>query len=160
MERIRQMSGDYWAGIAEKIHAAGRGRDDVYHLVGNLLDCFPYCQDATIPDYSGLNLCGLQLPNYGSISGKISLQDAKINKVSIGKRNVKPANFSMLRFSEDNSYLATVRNNQIVIYSLLTNEKSFWQNVGGGITRLEFVGNYLLAVVSKNWIAVFKHEKS
>lgn len=158
MEHIRQMSGDYWAGIAEKIHAAGRGRDDVYHLVGNLLDCFLYCQDATIPDYSGLNLCGLQLPNYGSISGKISLQDAKIDKVSIGKRNVKPANFSMLRFSEDNSYLATVRNNQIVIYSLLTNEKSFWQNVEGRITRLEFVGDYLLAVVSKSWIAVFKHE--
>ena len=158
MEHIRQMSGDYWTGIADKVHASGRGRDDVFHLVGNLLDCFPYIQDTTIPDYSELNLCGLQLPNYGSVNGKISLKQAKIDKVSIGKRNVKPANFSMLRFSEDNSYLASVRNNQVVIYSLLTNEKSFWQNVGGGITRLEFVGDYLLAVVSKSWIAVFKHE--
>jgi len=158
MEHIRRMSGDYWSGIAEKVHEDGKGRDDVFHLVGNLLDCFPYQENGTLPDYSGLDLRHLQLPNVSGVKGRISLKDAKIDKVSIGKRDAKPAIFNLISFSEDNAYLAAVRNGQLTIYSLQTSEKNFWQSFEGGIRCIKFAGDYLFAVIEGR-VAVIKKEK-
>ena len=157
MEHIRQLSGRYWEGIAEKIHAVARKREDVFHLVGNLIDCFPYTGNSGVPDYSELDLRKLQLPNYSVAEGKIPLHGARIDDYSIGKRCAKPVIFTMLRFSEDNAYLATVRNNQVVIYSLQKDEQAFWYTLSGGIARLEFAGDYLFAV-TKSKISIFKYD--
>ena len=157
MEHIRHMSGRYWDGIAEKIHEAGKKRNDVFNLVGNLLDCFPYSEESGIPDYSELDLSRLQLPNYAHVDGRISLHGATITRVSIGKYGDKPYLFSLLRFSEDNAYLAAIKENQVVIYSLQKSEKPIWHTVNGSITRLEFAGDYLF-VSARQKISIFKHE--
>lgn len=158
MEHIRHMSGRYWEGIAGKIHDAGKKRNDDFNLVGNLLDCFPYTDNSGLPDYSDLDLSRLQLPNYSCIDGRISLHGATITKASIGKHGDKPYLFSLLRFSEDNAYLAAVKNNQVVIYALQNDEKTVWHSVSGSITRLEFAGAYLFAS-SMQSISVFKHDE-
>ena len=158
MEHIRHLSGKYWEGIALKIHNAGKKRDDVFNLVGNLLDCFPYTNYSGVPDYSELDLSGLQLPNFSFVDGRVSLDGAIISKVSIGKHLDKPYLFSMLRFSEDNAYLAAVRHKQVVIYALQNSEKPIWHSVNGPITRLEFAGDYLFVTALQS-ISVFKHDE-
>lgn len=157
MEHIRQSSGRYWEGIAEKIHDAARNREDVFHLVGNLLDCFPYTENSGVPDYSELDLRKLQLPNYSVAGGRIPLRGARLDDDSIGNRNARPVRFTMLRFSEDNAYLAAVRNQQVVIYSLLKDEQAFWYTLSGEIVQLAFAGDYLFAV-TKDEISLFKYE--
>lgn len=158
MEHIRHLSGKYWEGIAGKIHDAGKKRNDVFNLVGNLLDCFPYTNYSGVPDYSELDLSRLQLPNYAQIDGRISLHGAAISRASIGKHGDKPYLFSLLRFSEDNAYLAAVKNNQVVIYALQKNERPVWHTVNGSITRLEFAGDYLF-VSAKQRISIFRHDE-
>ena len=80
MEHIRNLSGRYWIGLAERVHDAGKNREDAFVLVENLLDCFPYTEAGGCPDYSGLDLRGLQIPDVEKIGvERISLREAKID---------------------------------------------------------------------------------
>ena len=63
MEHIRNLSGNYWAGLAKSVHEAGKDREDAATLVSNLLDCFPYTVTGGCSDYSELDLRGLQIPD-------------------------------------------------------------------------------------------------
>lgn len=156
MEHIRNLSGQYWNGIVEKVHEAGKGRDDVFHLVGNLLDCFTYTDKSGVPDYSGLNLCGLQLPDYHVSGDRILLDAAKIDSDTIGKCRARPVKYTKLSFSEDNAYLAAANGKQVTIFPLQTDEEIFRYSIGAEASTLEFAGDYLFAVVGNSKIVIFK----
>lgn len=148
MEHIRNLSGKYWEGLAKQVHEAGKNRTDAFHLTGNLLDCFPYTEYSGYPDYSGLDLRGLQIPGaYKAPSGCISLNGAIIDKVSIGKYSSKLMHYTHLRFSEGNEFLAAVSNGRVFVFSLQTEEEPFVYSIGGRISRLSFVDMYLFATV-------------
>lgn len=157
MNYIRQLSVNCWLNVADKIHTAAMNREEAFNLTENLLDCFPYTDKSGIPDYSGLNLSGLQLPDYSLTHNEISLRDAKIDEISIGKLNAKPIRFNKLKFSEDNAYLAANEGSNVVIFPLRSNEKVFRYYVGGGLSCLDFVGDYLFAVIGNTKIVVFKY---
>ena len=162
MEHIRNLSGKYWEGLAERIHAVGKNREDVFHLVGNLLDCFPYTDDSGCPDYSYLDLRGLQLPKAAKVSGgRILLNGARIDKVTIGKSSSRLMQYTHLRFSDENEFLAAISNGKLYIFSLQTEEKPYAYSVGGSVRRLSFVGNYLFASMDgvNDGIHVFKRNE-
>ena len=162
MEHIRNLSGKYWEGFAKQVHEAGRNRTDAFHLTGNLLDCFPYTEHSGYPDYSNLDLRGLQIPRAQKApSGSISLNGARIDKVSIGKSSSKLTQYTHLRFSEGNEFLAAASNGRVFVFSLQTEEKPFVYSVSGGIRRLSFFGRYLFASVDglNASIQVFKRDE-
>lgn len=156
MTYIRQLSVNYWPGIAEKLHNTGKYREDASNLNGNLLDCFPYTGKSGIPDYSGLDLSGLQLPDFPLQNHEISLKGTSLDEVSIGKLDRKPLQFQHLVFSEDNGYLAGNEGNQILIFPLRTSEEVFRHHASAAPGRLEFAGDYLFAVIGSEKIIVFK----
>lgn len=148
MEHIRNLSGKYWEGLAERVHEVGKNRDDAYYLTGNLLDCFKYTETSGCPDYSFLDLRGLQIPDIPkNYADRISLNGARIDPVSIGKSYAKQLQYTHLRFSEGNEYLAAAANGNVVIFSLQTEEQPFRYSVKGGIRCLSFVKNYLFATM-------------
>lgn len=147
MEHIRNLSGKYWEGLAERVHEAGMNREDAFHLTGNLLDCFKYTETSGCPDYSYLDLRGLPIPDVtGNIGQKISLQGARINYVSIGKANARLLQYTHLHFSGENEYLAAMADGKVYIFSLQTEEQPFIYDVGGAIRRIAFVENYLFVI--------------
>lgn len=159
MTHIAHLSGKYWSGIAEIVHATGAKRDDAINLTSNLLDCFPYTKDSGIPDYSGLNLCHLPLPDYPSASGNmIPLKNSRLDAASIGRLDIQPTQFQQLCFSADNHYLAAAAGNKIVIFPLGIHEETFRYNLNAAPGRLAFAGNYLFAVIKTEKIVVFHHD--
>lgn len=165
MEHIRNLSGEYWedGGLARIIHSAGKGID-AFNLVGNLLDCFPMTESSGVADYSGLDLRGLRIPDVKvfkalpdekslksgveSTTTLISLKNTKIDNISIGKFGSQPHTFSLLRFSDDNCYLAGVSDYRIVIYTLGEDTSPFIYHAGN-VMRLVFAGRYLFASVQE-----------
>ena len=146
MEHIRNFSGKYWDGLAKQIHDVGINREDAFHLVRNLLDCFPYSESGGCPDYSNLDLHNLQIPDVPvPIQNKISLCGAKLNAASIGKSSAELTLYRHLRFSPQNEFLAAFSDRSIYVFALKTEEPPFVYSIGNGIIRLEFAGNYLLA---------------
>lgn len=144
MGHIRNLSGKYWEGLAKRVHEAGKNREDAFHLTGNLLDCFKYTNTSGCPDYSYLDLRGLQIPDVTEISKqKISLKGAKIDSVSIGKSNARLLQYTHLCFSEENEYLAGVADGDVYVFSLQTEDKPFIYTVGDGISRISCVENYI-----------------
>jgi len=157
MSYIRQLSGKYWSGIAEKIHKVGKNCDNTFNLTSNLLECFPYTDKSGIPDYSELDLRGLPLSDFQLIYNEISLKGTKIDEKSIGKIDAKPLQYQNLVFSDDNGYLASSEGTFICIFPLRTNEDIYRCNIDTMPKHLEFVGNYLFAVIKNEKIIVFKH---
>lgn len=161
MEHIRNLSGKYWEGLAKQVHEAGKNRTDAFHLIGNLLDCFPYTENSGCPDYSELDLRGLQIPGAQKAqSGFISLNGARIDKVSIGKSSSRLVQYTHLRLSEGNEFLAAVSNGKVLVFPLQAEEEPFIYSIGGGISRLSFVGSYLFASVDglNASVQVFKRD--
>lgn len=146
MEHIRNLSGKYWEGLAGRVHEAGKNREDAFHLIGNLLDCFKYTNTSGCPDYSYLDLRGLQIPDVSEIvEPRISLQGAKIDSISIGKSNAQLLQYKCLCFSEENEYIAGAADGKVYVFSLQTEDQPFIYPTGNGIRRLSFVENYLFA---------------
>lgn len=149
MEHIRKLSGRYWSGLAVQIHEAGKKRNDAVCLVSNLLKCFPYSEIGGCPDYSDLDLCGLQIPDVTEeIKERIPMNRAIIDNISIGKSSIKPELYTHLCFSEDNKFLAAFSEGKILVFSLQTLQSPFVYFVGERITRLAFSGFYLFAVTN------------
>lgn len=162
MEHIRNLSGAYWTGIAKRIHDVGKGREDVAVLVNNILDCFPYTEAGGCPDYSGLDLRGIQIPDAKVLgSERISLNGARIDSTSIGKSSERSVQYTHLQFSQENEFLAAYSNGQVFIFSLQAEEQTFIYSVGNGIGRLLFTENYLLATKMgmNQTIYVFRHDE-
>lgn len=163
MEHIRNLSGKYWEGLAERVHEAGKNREDAFHLTGNLLDCFKYTETSGCPNYSCLDLRGLQIPDVAvNVGQKISLQGARIDSVSIGKSNSRLLQYTRLHFSGENEYLAAVAGGKVHIFSLQTEEQPFTYKVSGDIRRIAFVENYLFVIkdgINAN-ILVFKRNEA
>lgn len=161
MEHIRNMSGKYWEGLATKVHDACRGCKDVSVLIGNMIDCFPYSETGGIPDYSQLDLRGILLPNVdANLPDKISLSESLIDEMSIGFSSNDSGLYRYLTFSEDNTYLAAVSKNRIIIFSVHTDEMPFIYALDKGVLRLSFIQEYLF-VTSKgpeHCLYVFQHK--
>mgnify|MGYP006938602794 CR=1 FL=1 len=117
MEHIRNLSGKYWDGLAERIHAIGENRDDAFQLVRNLLDCFPSSETGGCANYSNLDLRGLQIPNAVTMTDdRISLRGAKIDCVSVGKSSEDVTLYTHLRFSPQNEFLAASSNGKYLYF--------------------------------------------
>lgn len=162
MEHIRNLSGRYWIGLAERVHEAGKNREDAFILVENLLDCFPYTEAGGCPDYSGLDLRGLQIPNVEKIGvERISLREAKIDNASIGKLSGSLLQYTHLQFSQNNEFLAAYSKGRVFIFPLQADEQTFIYSVGSELGRLAFIGEYLFATKMgiNQKIYVFKHDK-
>lgn len=149
MTHIRNLTGKYWEkdGLASIVHQAGQGRDDAFDLIGNLLDCFPSTDNGGCADYSGLNLCGLRLPDIKKSKALISLRDAQIDETSIGNNDSRPGNYESLIFSHDNRYLAGVSDRKLYIYELGESQEPFVYRTGK-VRKLTFANGYLFAVTS------------
>lgn len=145
MEHIRNLSGEYWKGVAESVHQAASGRNDAVTMTVNLIECFPWKEGSGIPNYSGLNLRGIPLPDFQlhTEGCRICLENTVIDMVSIGKKRSKPLRYKKLSFSEDNAYLAASVNNEIFIYALQSDEKPFHYDLGSDSAEFFFVGRYL-----------------
>lgn len=147
MEHIRNLGGEYWNGIAERIHKVGKGKADMRNLTGNLLDCFPYTQNSGCPDYSELDLRGLQIPDSRISEPRISMKNTLIDRISIGKSSGRPLHYTHLKFSEDNEYLAASASGKIIIFSLLRDQSTFLYSIGQEVKRFVFAGRYLFAAI-------------
>ena len=115
------------------------------------------------PDYSELDLRGLQIPGAQKApTGCISLKGARIDETSIGKSSSKLRQFTHLRFSEGNKFLAAASNGRVYVFSLQTDEKPFVYSISGGISRLSFVGQYLFVSIDglNASIHVFKRNEA
>ena len=159
MEHIRNLSGKYWDGLAERIHAIGENRDDAFQLVRNLLDCFPSSETGGCANYSNLDLRGLQIPNAVTMTDdRISLRGAKIDCVSVGKSSEDVTLYTHLRFSPQNEFLAASSNGKVFVFSLQTEEPTFIYSISSSIARIEFIGGYLFVVTggSNTGIHVFQ----
>lgn len=162
MEHIRNLSGKYWTGLASRVHESGKEREDASTLVSNLLDCFPYTATGGYPDYSELDLRGLQIPDAKEIgTERISLRGAKIDNASIGKSSEQSLLYTHLQFSSGNEYLAAYSNGRAFIFSLQTEEQPFIYFVGKEPGRFVFMGDYLFATKlgMNQEIYVFRHEE-
>lgn len=162
MEHIRNLSGEYWNGLAARVHEVGKHRDDAFHLIGNLLDCFPHSKVGGCPDYSDLDLRALQIPDVAESAGKrISMHGAKINNVSIGKSSTRIKNYTHLCFSRENEFLAAFSDGAIFVFSLQNEEPPFVYTIDAGITQLGFAANYLIATTggSNVGLYVFQRQK-
>lgn len=164
MEHIRNLSGQYWSGLAKRVHEFGKNKLNAMYLVTNLIECFPYSDIGGCPDYSYLDLRGLAIPNtVVPNSQKISLYGAKLDEVSIGKSLSQVKLYQYLSFSEDYSYLAAYSNKQVYIFSLLSNENVFVYPLEGKILKLKFVDNYLFVSTNASfhtciYVFVYKNE--
>lgn len=163
MEHIRNLSGKYWNrdGLAQRVHEAGKNREDAIRMISNLLDCFPYTEDSGVPDYTDLDLRGLQIPKaLKCLDSQILLHGAKLDKTSIGKASEKVMQYTHLRFSEENDFLAAVSDGRVIIFSLQEEENPFVYFVGRGVCRLSFVGKYLFATMDgrNSVLHVFKRD--
>lgn len=161
MEHIRNLSGKYWTGLANRVHEAGKNREDAFYLVENLLDCFPYTETGGCPDYSDLDLRGLQIPDVTDCgTGRILLKGAKLDNISIGKSTMRQ--YTHLQFSKENEFLAAFSGRSVFIFSLQTGEQVFVYSIDSGLGGFTFAGDYLFAVkTGYNFgIHVFKHDES
>lgn len=162
MEHIRNLSDKYWTGLANRVHEVGKEREDAATLVSNLLDCFPYTATGGCPDYSELDLRGLQIPDAKDIGAeRISLRGAKIDNTSIGKSSGQSLLYTHLQFSSGNEYLAAYSNGRAFIFSLQTEEQPFLYFVGKELGRFAFIGDYLFATKlgMNQEIYVFRHDE-
>lgn len=149
MEHIRNLSGEYWSGLAVRVYETGKYREDASNLISNLLDCFPYSKEGGCPDYSDLDLRTLQIPDVPETDGKkISLHGSKISSISIGKSSTKTKKYTHLCFSPENEFLAAFSDKKIFVFSLQTEDSPFVYSVDGEITRFGFIENYLFATTS------------
>lgn len=160
MEHIRNLGGEYWNGIAEKVHKIGKGRADMRTLTCNLLDCFPYTQNSGCPDYSELDLRGVQIPDSRISEPRISMQKTLIDKTSIGKSSGRPLHYTHLKFSEDNEYLAASASGKIIIFSLIREQNPFVYSIGQEVSRFAFAGRYLFAVIRGSNEGIFVFTRS
>lgn len=119
---IGPMSGQYWNGLAKQIAdcTKGRDKDEIREQIYNLIHAFPYTQDSGVPDYSGLDLRNIRLPDYPSISGRILMRDARISKISLALFDQTPSIYRCLEFSADDEWLAGTANGTVHIWSMLT----------------------------------------
>lgn len=149
-EHIKNLSGNYWAsgGLAELVHACAIETVDGDFLARNLIDCFPYLVDGGLPDYSGLDLRGIKLPDISVGNDRISLEGSHIDRVSIGKDvSMKPVTYSGLAFSDDDQVLAAFAKGRICIYDLVEDSSRFVYDIGDRINRAVFCDRYLFASV-------------
>lgn len=162
MEHIRNLSGNYWAGLAKSVHEAGKDREDAATLVSNLLDCFPYTVTGGCPDYSELDLRGLQIPDVKDTgTERILLREAKLDNTSIGKSSKESLQYTHLQFSSGNEYLAAYSKGKVFIFSLQTEEQPFIYFIGKELGRFFYIGDYLFAVKlgMNQEIYVFRHDE-
>lgn len=160
MEHIRSISGRYWNGIAEKVHGEGKGRTDAAKLVGNLLDCFVYTEDSGCPDYSNLDLRGVQLPDVAYPPQRIPLTGAMIDNVSLGKIINPLRVYSFLRFSRNNDFLAAFADGSLYIFPLQSDKQPFVHVLGCNVRNLLFSGEYLFVATNEAYptIAVYFYD--
>ena len=157
MEYIRDLTREYWNSTAKLLHDAGRGKDNVRILIENLLDCFPAVDGKGIPDYSGLDLRGVHIPD-ASYHGPISMRDTRIDRTSIGRNWFRAQKFTCLKFSDDNRFLACASEGSISIYSLDKEMPPFVFSRIRTVLSMYFAGEYLFSVSgipSKELIGVF-----
>lgn len=162
MEHIRNLSGNYWAGLAKSVHEAGKDREDAATLVSNLLDCFPYTVTGGCSDYSELDLRGLQIPDVKDTgTERILLRGAKLDNTSIGKSSKESLQYTHLQFSSGNEYLAAYSKGKVFIFSLQTEEQPFIYFIGKELGRFFYIGDYLFAVKlgMNQEIYVFRHDE-
>lgn len=159
MEHIRNMSGDYWNGIAKAVHEKGKNRNNIRTLVENILACFPVTESSGQADYSNLDFNGVRLPDIKMVSVPISLDHASVNRVTLGLSRQRITYYSYLSFSEDNRYLAVSTDSKINIYDLETGKCIFTYDIGRK-ARLYFCGKYLFAITYNNLedeICIFRY---
>ena len=159
VRHIQALSGGYWVhGLANIVHEAGKNREDASILTSNLLECFKHTETSGRPDYSGLDLRGLPIPNTDRIpEQKISLAGSRIDLMSIGKTPDQLQQYTHLRFSEHKDYLAAFSDEKIIVFSLKSDEKTFVFSVDNDIQDMVFADNYLFAMTAgyDNSIGVF-----
>ena len=82
---IRVLSGErYWDGIASDILELARNREDCRDLIINVINTFPYTERSGKPDFSGLDLRGIRIPDYSCSDEAIKLAGTMIDEYSIG----------------------------------------------------------------------------
>ena len=163
MEHIRNLSGKYWNGLADRIHTFGKNRNDVSILIKNMIDCFPYSEYCGTPDYSYLDLRGISLPDISKkMKSRISLNKSFIDNVTIGKDMNKINLYSVLQFSLDNSFLAAFSRGAVSIFSLTGEFSPYVFSINDTISNFVFFDKYLFAIGSgqSRTIYVFEHKET
>lgn len=147
MEHIRNLTGDYWNGLAKHVHDSCQRRYDASIMINNLFECFPYSENSGLPNYSNLYLHGIKIPNIVChLDGKILLKGSKIDAESIGKSKKQYKLFKNLCFSNDNKYLGATSNFEVIVFSLEKQKMVFSYEIDENIDRLVFVKDYLFVV--------------
>lgn len=146
---IGPMAGRYWDGLAKRVADYSKGRDgkEIKNQLFNLIHAFPYTEEGGIPDYSGLDLRSMRLPDYSVIPGRISMQGARISRVSLALSEKTPAVFNCLEFSGEDEWLAGATDGMVQIWSMATGQSELFHFFGGRIAAFYFTrgSRYLLA---------------
>lgn len=141
---IGQSCADSWHGIALRVKQAAEGRDDAEVLVRNLMECFPAADRSGVPDYSGLNLCGIRLPDLTVASGRVSLRGSRIDAGTLGLYDRPPKPCRVICFSPDGRTLAAASDRDLSLFDVCTYQELFRYHIGKRATKLVFYDKYLL----------------
>lgn len=129
-DHIRCLSrGRYWEHIAASITDCARERVDCKNLLINVIHTFPYTEESGIPDFSRLDLRGIRIPDYRYAGDRIKLEGTRIDDFSIGCESGETILLNRMVFSNDNSYLAGITDDELIIYSMETGGKVFEDTV-------------------------------
>lgn len=129
-DHIRCLSrGRYWEHIALSITDLARDRKDCKNLLINVINTFPYTCESGVPDFSGLDFRGIRIPDYPYSGDKIKLKGTKIDDFSIGCESGRAVLLKTIAFSSDNSYVAGISNDTLIIYSMETGSKVYTDTV-------------------------------
>lgn len=136
---IRILSGEgYWNRLASAVTNLARNRDDSRNLIINVINTFPYDEKSGLADFSDLNLRGIRIPDYEYNNEKIRLTSAIIDAYSIGCESEEVILLKSLSFSPDNSCLAGVTDNALIIYSMDTGLKVYRDEKQFGNCAIQF----------------------
>lgn len=166
MTHIRHGSGTYWKdGLANRVHNVGANYkgDNAGILVDNLLACFPGTPESGVPDYSGLWLCGHQLPDPHIDLGKINLSGSEIDETTIGLSSGDLSLYTNLCLSKDKKYLASVvikdigKKTSLQIYSIEDDSQVYHYPLNKKIAKMEFYGDNLFIVSGNLYVFTYNN---
>lgn len=153
-DHIRNMTGRYWEGLAEQIASRAREREgaEVRTQICNLIRAFPYTQESGVPDFSGLDLRGIRLPDYSKVSGRIQMKSARIDTISLALQSMKPVVYQELSFSADDEWLAGLSEGTLHVWSMQTGTQNQISQNGKQLKAVHFTrdGQHLLLAFTED----------
>lgn len=159
--------GRYWEHIAESIIDCARGREDCKNLIVNVINAFPYTEESGTPDFTELDFRGIRIPDYPYLGNKIKLAGTKIDDFSIGCESGDTILMKGMSFSENNSYLAGITDDELIIYSMETGSKVFrsaiytnQERIGKAVTKFSADARYLFIKKKQDLIVFANRDKT